>query len=30
MLLIYSKKERDDLTPEQLRILRAVVEESLR
>lgn len=30
MLLIYSKRERDDLTPGQLRVLRTVVEESLR
>jgi hypothetical protein len=26
MLLIYSKSEREDLTPEQLRILRRIVE----
>jgi len=26
MLLIYSKSERDDLTPSQLRILRKIVE----
>jgi len=30
MLLIYSKKEQDDLTPEQLKTLKNIVENELK